>query len=111
MRISFDFDGSLAEPRTQRLCEKFIKDGHEVWITTARTSDPYQNIKYGWNKDVFSVAERLGIPHTNIQFTEGNGKYQYLKGFDIHFDDDRTEIELMEEHELECVGVLILDTD
>lgn len=111
MKISFDFDGTLAEDRIQKLCSKFVLDGHDVWITTARVSDPFQATINGWNKDVYRVAEKMGIPISNIVFTEGSGKFHYLKDFDIHFDDDELEIELMEEHECKCVGVLILDTD
>lgn len=108
MKISFDFDSTLSERRIQKLATKFINDGHDVWITTSRRKDPPDNI--GWdNVTVFKVAERLGIPTEKIQFTDGKDKFPHLTDFDIHFDDDQIEIELIEENLETCIGVLILD--
>ena len=106
MKISFDFDSTLGEIRTQKLALKFINDGHEVWITTSRMDD---NTNPRWNQDVKSVSEKLGINPEHIQYTNGGDKWPLLKGFDIHFDDDSLEIELIEENLTNCVGVLILD--
>lgn len=107
LKISFDFDGVLAEDRTQKVAKKFIETGHDVWITTSRCEE-----KYGqpyWNRDLYKVAEILNIPKSKIQLTNGNDKWKYLKDFDIHFDDDQIEIELIEENLPTCTCVLIYD--
>src|SRR6056297_667876 len=105
MKISFDFDGTLAEERMQRFAKKLIQEGHEIWITTSRMDS--QHGMPEWNRDVRAVANMLQIPHERIQMTDRADKWLYLKGFDMHFDDDQIEIELIEENLVECVGVLI----
>lgn len=107
MKISFDFDSTLAEKRMQRLARKLIQAGHEIWITTSRMDNQYGRSE--WNKDIRAVAKMFQIPDERIQMTNGADKWLYLKGFDIHFDDDQIEIELIEENLIDYVGVLIFD--
>lgn len=107
MKISFDFDSVLAEERMQKVAKKFIKEGHEIWITSSRMNNEYG--KLNWNKDLLSVAKKLNIPLDHIQTTNGEDKWLFLKGFDIHFDDNQFEIELIEENLPECAVILILD--
>lgn len=108
MKISFDWDSTLSEERTKRLALKFISEGHDVWITTSRLNEV--PINRDWSNDIiFKTAAKLGIPIDNIQFTNGEDKYKFLAGFDMHFDDDQIEIELIEENLTDCIGVLILD--
>lgn len=49
------------------------------------------------------------IPEERIQFTGYVDKWEFLEGFDMHFDDDQIEIDLIEENLPNCVCVLILD--
>jgi hypothetical protein len=107
MKVSFDWDSTLAEPRIQKLAKKFIDAGHEVYITTSRTGTPLPHANWD-NKIIFTIAERLGIPKENIRFTNYVDKWEFLQGFDIHFDDDPYEIQLIEEN-IDCVGVIIND--
>jgi len=107
MKISFDFDSTLAEDRMQRVAKKLIQAGHEIWITTSRMDNKHGRPE--WNRDVRAVAKMLKIPDERIQMTNGADKWHYLKGFDMHFDDDQIEIELIDENLKECVGVLIFD--
>ena len=109
MKISFDFNSTLAEDRIQRLAKKFIDDGHDIWITTSRLDAEHG--EPNWNQDVFAVAEKLNIPVEKIRFTNGANKWLFLNEFDLHFDDDQVEIELMEENSCDCIGVLIKDHD
>lgn len=104
LKISFDFDSCLAEDRQKKIAAKFIADGHEVFITTSRASDG--GMMYS-NEIVFKVAEELGIPKENIRFTGGD-KYPFLQDFDLHFDDDQIEVELIEEN-TNCTCILIYD--
>ena len=108
MKISFDWDSCLAEIRQQKIAEKFIAEGHEVWVTTSRFRKVPAHADWD-NIPVFKVAERLGIPVERIQFTGMVDKWKFLSGFDMHFDDDQIEIELMEENLPSCIGVLIHD--
>lgn len=106
MKISFDFDSTVAEVRQQKIAAKFILEGHDVYITTSRCENP-GNFSYT-NEAVFKVAEKLGIPKEKVRFTNGAEKWKYLEDFQMHWDDDQVEIELIEEH-TNCLGVLIFD--
>ena len=114
MKISFDFDSTLTEVKNQKLAKKFIEAGHEVWITTSRLSSDHGRSK-GWpwiitqNEALFNLAMEIGIPEERIRFTEGDEKWRSLYTFDIHFDDDDIEIELINENLTTCVGILILN--
>ena len=84
MKVSFDFDKTLSEPHIQSVAKRSIQDGHDVYITTARfkhSSMPFIN------KDLFNIAAEIGIPESNIRFTDGAEKINWLHGFDVHFDD------------------------
>jgi hypothetical protein len=112
MKVSFDFDSTLSEDKNQKLAKKFIDAGHEVWITTSRLSSEHGRSK-GWpwiitqNETLFTIAEKVGIPTDRIKFTEGEDKWKSLYTFDIHFDDDKLEIELIKQNLDNCCGVLI----
>lgn len=99
MKISFDFDDTLETEQMQKLAKKFIKEGHKVYITTGRLYHPY------WNNDVFKLAQELNIPAEQIQLTEGADKHFFLKGFDMHFDNNPNEIYLINKNIPECCGV------
>lgn len=110
MKISFDFDSTLAEDRIQKLAKVFINDGHEVWITTTRPKAVGINGEVILeHRDLYAVAKELNIPEERIQMTGGTDKWRFLDGFDIHFDDDKIEVELIEENLPSCSAVLILD--
>lgn len=96
MKISFDFDFTLSEPLIRQIAKRFIQHGDEVFITTSRSPKG--------NNDLFEVADNLGIPRANIRFTSGEDKYEFLDGFDAHFDDDIIEIELIKESKIKCQG-------
>lgn len=102
MKVSFDFDHTLAEKNIQKLANIFIEKGHDVYITTSRFMlSPFYS-----NEKVYDVADLLNIPHNKIRFTNGEDKYVFLEDFDIHFDDDITEIELINDN-TNCVGILV----
>ena len=105
MKVSFDFDSTLSKLSIQKVAKKFIDNGDEVWITTSRHSNP--QINFYTNDLLFEIAENLGIKKEHIQFTEGKDKFNFLEGFDLHFDDDVIEIELIEENLKTCEGILV----
>jgi len=101
MKISFDFDRTLERHRIKNLAINLYYCGHEIWIVTRRGI--YKDTEI--NRDVFDVAQDCIIPKSRIKFCDKN-KYHYLKDFDIHFDDDKLECELINEH-TNCKAILI----
>ena len=108
MKISFDFDQTLSQPRIQKVAKKFIDAGNEVWITTARPNDIAFPVPI-WNRDLIKVANKLGIPFKRVQYTAGQDKYLFLDGFDLHFDNDKPTIELIDKHLPSCSTILVVE--
>jgi hypothetical protein len=102
MIISFDFDNTLSTKKMQNIAKMFIKNGHDVYITTRR----YRITPFYNNSIVYDTAENVGIPLNKIRFTDGNYKYTFLNEFDIHFDDEVKEIDLINNY-TNCVGILV----
>ena len=92
MKVSFDFDSTLDIPSVQKFAKKLVRKGVEVWIVTSRVSERWGNPN--WNKDLFKIAEDIGIKTNHIHFTEGSDKWIYLKGKDFLFHLDDCVIEL-----------------
>jgi hypothetical protein len=106
MKISFDFDSTLSRKDIQEMAKIFIKSGHDVFITTSRPE--FVDPKVGWNNDIlFEIADSVGIKQERIRFTSYVDKFEFLEDFDIHFDDDIIEIELINEHLPNCKAILI----
>ena len=104
MKISFDFDGTLDQKPMQRLAKQFMLTGHEVFITTSR-GRVFEGLKTD-NTEVYKVAEELGIAKDHITFTIGEQKFDFVKDYDMHFDDDDDEIFLINEYPANCIGFL-----
>jgi hypothetical protein len=106
MRISFDFDCTLGEDIIQKKASLLIASTEycDVFIITSRNKD------VSYNRDLLSVAKRLGIPEQNIHFTEGDWKWQTIKmlNIDIHYDDVPEECELIRLN-TNCLSLLIWD--
>lgn len=105
MKVSFDFDSTLTTAPVQALCKKFLDLGAEVFVTTSRATMMYGNKPIN-NDDVFQLTDMLGIDRENIQFTEHDDKYKFVKDFDLHFDDDVEEIFLINQYQGKCIGLL-----
>jgi hypothetical protein len=102
MKVSFDFDKTLATKKIQIVAKNFVDKGHDVYVTTSRHQiSPFYN-----NTKVYDIAESVGIPANKVRFTDGRDKYLFLKDFDIHFDDDSYEIDLINVM-TKCVGILV----
>ena len=107
MKISFDFDSTLSEDVMQNLCKKFMALGAEVYVTTSRST-----ILMGKptnNDDLFEITDALGIDRKHITFTGYEDKVDYVKDYDMHFDDDFEEIFLINQHHCKCQGFLFED--
>lgn len=87
VKVSFDFDATLSRDAIQIYARDLVRKGYEVWIVTTRHQDHD-------NTDLIEVAHWCGIKLTNIHFTNGKLKWEYLKdkGFVFHIDDDWMEL-------------------
>lgn len=99
MKVSFDFDGTLSRSDVQDFAKSLVNSNYDVWIVTSRiATEPALAKGWHWierqNKELYDVAESVGIKKENIIFTEFVDKIQYLKGknFIFHIDDDVDEL-------------------
>lgn len=107
LRISFDFDSTLSKRIVQEMAKRYVAAGDDVYITTTRLEYlEGMDVKFK-NTTLFKIAEEVGIPKENIRFTNYEDKVGYLTDFDIHFDDDSYEIDLITRSKSKCMGVLI----
>jgi len=106
LSVSFDFDGTLSEKPMQELAKKYLELGAEVFICTSRATKMQGGIPFK-NNDLFQLADFLGIKRKNIIFTAFEDKYQFVKDFDMHYDDSDEEIFLINEYpNTKCIGFL-----
>ena len=98
-KMSFDFDDTLSTSRGQELAKKYIDEGYEVYIITARQRQD--------SKAVYEVADELGIPHIRIFFTNGKDKWNTIERLNIgiHYDNNPEQIRLINEN-TDCEGRL-----
>lgn len=104
-KVSFDFDGTLAEKHVQEYARELIERGFEVWIVTSRFGDDTKYKKFFQtttnvdlvNDDLWDVAKKLNIPKERIHFTDMEDKWRFLKdkNFAWHLDDDWVENRLI----------------
>ena len=96
-RVSFDFDGTLSRLDVQAYAKSLLDKGYVVWIVTSRLHEKNAD-NLQWNDDLYEVAEKLGIPKSQIHFMNtwihGDDKSHWLKDQDFvwHLDDDFIEI-------------------
>ena len=80
-KVSFDFDGVLDREDIQALASWCIKQGHEVYILTARFADEDPmavSWRRTWNDDLKAIAAKLGIPKERWLFTGMGDKSPYF---------------------------------
>jgi hypothetical protein len=102
MKISIDFDMTLGETYIQQLAKLLILGGADVWVLTGRIDDQIKCENkiigyHGFNKDLRGVCDKVGIPYEKIIYTDGIFKYKkfFEHKFDLHFDDDFKEVEMI----------------
>lgn len=90
MPISFDYDGTLSTKKGKDLAAKFISEGKDVRILTARDSN-------GDNTDLESTAKDLGIE--KIYYTNGRDKWSFVLKYAIkeHYDNNKEQIDKINE--------------
>lgn len=100
MKISFDFDDTLTHEEVQKCAVELRKQGHEIYILTARFNDKYdedgQPIGWGkdWNDDLKELASILEIPRDRWLFAGIGSKSHLAKihHIELHLDDSRDHV-------------------
>jgi hypothetical protein len=93
--VSFDYDDTLSKPEVVEYALKLKEQGYNIWITTARYPEDYKgNLFAGQiidNSEVFSVADKIGIPRNQINFLSFEPKRKFFiqnPNFLVHLDDN-----------------------
>ncbi|MGL4584269.1 MAG: hypothetical protein ACRCVU_14970 [Flavobacterium sp.] len=91
MRVSFDFDGTLTEPLIEQYAKELVMKGISVFIVTGRYNE-LLCVMHGINAndDLFDLADKIGIVHKHIIFTNRADKSYTIGGSGLvwHLDDD-----------------------
>ena len=85
--VSFDYDGVLSTKKGKEMAKNHLTQGDKVYIITARQKTD--------SSAVYSTAAELGIPRSQVVFTEGRDKWTYVKRrkMDIHYDNNPEQIQ------------------
>ncbi len=99
--ISFDFDKTIDLDWVQTKLFAPLSKVYNVVILTSRSPEKE-------NKNVWVIAEKLGIPKDKVYFTNYQSKCEWVDklGCILHFDDDFIEINDINES-CSCKGILI----
>lgn len=101
MPISFDYDGTLSTKKGKEMAAKFISEGKDVRILTARNSQDD-------NSDLKSTANDLGID--KIYYTNGRDKWSFVIKYGIkeHYDNNKEQVDKINE-KTNAKGILFSD--
>ena len=99
--ISFDYDDTLSTKKGKELAKKFISEGKDVRILTAREIS-------GDNRDLNSTADELGIE--DIYYTNGRDKWSFVLKYKIkeHYDNNQEQVDKINE-KTTAKGILFKD--
>ena len=91
-RISFDFDGVMSTKKGQALAQSLIDKGETVFIITARDRSQ--------SKDVYRIADILGIDRTRVIFTFHRDKWPFMDqhAIETHYDNNSEQIKKINEN-------------
>ena len=91
-KISIDYDGTLSTTKGELLAKQLISQGNDVYIVTARNSSD--------STPVNAIADKLGIPHSKIYYTNGKSKWMKLNelGIKKHIDNNPNVLEDIKKH-------------
>jgi hypothetical protein len=122
-RVSFDFDDTLTEEGVWQYAADLVKKGVDVWIVTARLDDEQIMKRFGkefggkiyvpsnaGNRDLYKLADEIGISVSNIKFTNLAGKGKWFKkhpNFEWHLEDSPKQIfDIENESSVPAINVL-----
>jgi HK97 family phage prohead protease len=91
-KVSFDFDDTLTQERWQNKAMQLKEEGKTVYIITRRQEKD--------SEAVYAVADKIGIPHSRVYFTNGKLKWETIKrlGIGTHYDNNEDEIKAIREN-------------
>jgi hypothetical protein len=91
-KVSFDFDDTLSTQRGQDIAKRLMNDNKTVYIITRRQESD--------SKEVYKVADELGIPRSRVYFTNGSLKWETVKRLEIgtHYDNNQNEVDKIREN-------------
>lgn len=96
IKVSFDFDSTLAKKDIQEYTKSLIDNGIEVHIVTDRFDD---TTRCSYTNDyLYKVADELCIDRKNIHFMNMTDKYKFFlqnSDFIWHLDDDDIAMEFI----------------
>jgi HK97 family phage prohead protease len=91
-KVSFDFDGTISKEQWQQKAMQFKDQGKTLYIVTRRQESD--------SEPVYAVADKIGIPHSRVYFTNGKLKWETIKklGIGTHYDNNPDEIKAINEN-------------
>jgi hypothetical protein len=97
-KVSFDFDDTLSTAKGQDIALLLKSEGKTIYIITRR--------QQSMSSEVYKVADKLGIPHSRVYFTNGKMKWEIIKRLNIgtHYDNNQDEIDLINKN-TQCKGI------
>ena len=66
-KVSFDFDGTISKEQWQQKAMQLKDQGKTLYIVTRRQESD--------SEPVYAVADKVGIPHSRVYFTNGKLKW------------------------------------
>ena len=99
-KVSFDFDGTISKESWQKKAMQLKDEGKTVYIVTSRQESD--------SEPVYAVADKIGIPHSRVYFTNGKLKWETIKrlGIGTHYDNNPDEIKAIREN-TDATGKLV----
>ena len=91
-KVSFDFDGTISKEQWQQKAIQLKDQGKTLYIVTRRQESD--------SEPVYAVADKIGIPHSRVYFTNGKLKWETIKrlGIGTHYDNNPDEIKAINEN-------------
>jgi len=91
-KVSFDFDGTISKEQWQQKAMQLKDQGKTLYIVTRRQESD--------SEPVYAVADKIGIPHSRVYFTNGKLKWETIKrlGIGTHYDNNPDEIKAINEN-------------
>jgi hypothetical protein len=98
-KISFDFDDTLSTKKGQEMAKAKMSQGYTVYIVTARQQTD--------SAEVLKVADELGIPKSQIYFTNGADKWKLISklGISEHYDNNKEQVDKINQN-TQAKGIL-----
>lgn len=107
LNVGYDYDGVLSDKILMRMMAQFdLINGSNVYIITKRSPD-INDLQHG-AQPVLDMAQKLGIPSENVNFTNNGPKSPIINQYGITvFYDDQLENRLEIESNTNCKVIIV----